>query len=520
MNREFEELTRLLLLRALHFKDCIYRFVGKDGFSERHVARLLNLNHWLGENENGFITEAQCPKWNRREVMKELNQQWQAAEAKKSDKSELIKVIAREMRAQLYEIACEDENREAVGPYGRTDAVVRAIEIMRGRRALLLFDEAEDIFSSASFFSKSFASERKGWTNRMLENNPVPVFWISNNIRNLDPAFSRRFDFIFQVKPPPRHQRKQVYRKICGSHAPADLIEKIAASEVLTPAVVARATKVAVSTCQRGNLDDFRQIFEERLYQTLKAQGHNAHTFMKSLSIVPAVYGLDFLNASMDLHSLAPALKQRPDCRICLYGPSGTGKTTLGHWLSEATNRPIHVKKASDLLTPYLGETEQALARAFENAEQDGAILMIDEVDSFLQDRRSAERSWEVQQVNELLTQMERFSGTFIASTNLIDSIDAAAFRRFDFKLRFDYLKQEQVTGLFERYSDQLGLGCSGRAASRKMGELGNCTPGDFANVARQHRVQPFMDADAFAQAIIGECQQKNQSAGRKLGFL
>ena len=40
-------------------------------------------------------------------------------------------------------------------------------------------------------------------------------------------------------------------------------------------------------------------------------------------------------------------------------------------------------------------------------------------------------------QVNELLQSMERFDGIFIAATNLMDSIDPAAMRRFTWKLRF-----------------------------------------------------------------------------------
>lgn len=65
--------------------------------------------------------------------------------------------------------------------------------------------------------------------------------------------------------------------------------------------------------------------------------------------------------------------------------------------------------------------TEKNLARVFLEAEQDGALLMIDEIDSFLRDRKEAQRPWEVTQVNEMLTQMESFPGIFIASTNLME---------------------------------------------------------------------------------------------------
>lgn len=69
------------------------------------------------------------------------------------------------------------------------------------------------------------------------------------------------------------------------------------------------------------------------------------------------------------------------------------------------------VRRASDLLSCWVGATEQNIARAFEEARKDDAVLLIDEADSFLQDRRGAGHSWEVTQVNEVLTQMENFEG-------------------------------------------------------------------------------------------------------------
>lgn len=50
-----------------------------------------------------------------------------------------------------------------------------------------------------------------------------------------------------------------------------------------------------------------------------------------------------------------------------------------------------------------------------------------------------------------MLTQMERFEGIFIASTNLVDRIDEAARRRFDMVLRFDCLKPAASRTLFAR---------------------------------------------------------------------
>jgi hypothetical protein len=63
--------------------------------------------------------------------------------------------------------------------------------------------------------------------------------------------------------------------------------------------------------------------------------------------------------------------------------------------------------------------------------------LLLDEADSFLQDRRGAQRTYEVTEVNEMLQGMERYNGIFICTTNLLDRLDQAALRRFTFKIRF-----------------------------------------------------------------------------------
>ena len=91
-------------------------------------------------------------------------------------------------------------------------------------------------------------------------------------------------------------------------------------------------------------------------------------------------------------------------------------------------------------------------------------MLVFDEVDSFLQDRSSSNRSWERSQVNEMLVQMESFNGVFIATTNLCESLDKASLRRFDMKIEFGYLKPEQASALFKKECELLGFEVSAGA--------------------------------------------------------
>jgi len=173
----------------------------------------------------------------------------------------------------------------------------------------------------------------------------------------------------------------------------------------------------------------------------------------------------------------------------------------------------------SDIISPYVGQTERNLARVFREAEADGAVLLLDEVDSFLQDRTRAQRSWEVTAVNEMLTQMETFAGVFIASTNLMDGLDQAALRRFDLKVKFDYLRPAQAWDLFEVHRQSLGLPEPDGTARSTVERLGNLTPGDFAAVTRQNRFRPLGNADALVAALEAECRIKKDNR-KPLGFM
>jgi SpoVK/Ycf46/Vps4 family AAA+-type ATPase len=170
-------------------------------------------------------------------------------------------------------------------------------------------------------------------------------------------------------------------------------------------------------------------------------------------------------------------------------------------------------------MSMWVGGSEKNIAQAFRQAEQEGALLLIDEVDSFLQDRRSAIRSWEVTLVNEMLTQIESFPGVFLASTNLMDDIDQAALRRFDLKVKFDFLKPAQASELLNRYCIQLGFAPPQPDELARLSRLRTLTPGDFAAVIRQNRFRPISTAAALVSALEAECTVK-ETATPAIGFV
>ena len=432
-------------------------------------------------------------------------------------KNELTKVLAKEIGCELFEVKCEDEDGDPVAGVGRLRALNAAQSVLSQRRALILFDEVEDVFNNGGFLQPSTAQVNKGWVNRTLEDNQVPVFWLSNSA-SLDPAFIRRFDMVIELPIPPKQHRKKIVQTACGNMLDAVSAARIAEVENLSPAVISRAASVI--RCIEGEMDKskFSSAIEYLVSNTLVAQGHRALK-QNDANQLSDTYDLAFIHSDVDLATVTQGLAKSKSGRMCLYGPPGTGKTAYARWLSDQLDVPLLVKRGSDIISCWLGKTEQNIARAFKEAEQEKALLLIDEIDSFLQDRRNAQRSWEVTAVNELLTQMESYSGLFIASTNMMGNLDQAALRRFDLKVKFDYLKPDQASYLLVRQCGSLGFPPPTKSDQQELLRLTTLTPGDFSAVVRQHQFRPMTNAAKLVAALKKECEVKEGGNRIPIGF-
>jgi ATP-dependent 26S proteasome regulatory subunit len=434
-------------------------------------------------------------------------------------KSQLARILAQEMGHELFEVACENEDGNPVSGEDRLRALRAAQYFFANSKSLLVFDEAEDVFRDGGVFKDSAAQSHKAWMNRMLEENTIPILWISNSIRGIDPAFMRRFDTVFEMPMPAQKQRQRLLQTMCGDLLGERAVARFATSEALAPAVVARAASAVRSI--RADIGDqkLEEMFELLVNNTLEAQSHHAIK-RNDPNRLPEVYDPRFIHSDVDLRQIAEGLVHSRAGRLCLYGPPGTGKTAYGRWLAERLDMPLLVKRASDLISMWVGGTEQNIARAFRQAEQEQSLLLIDEVDSFLQDRRGAQRNWEVTEVNEMLTQMEAFPGVFIASTNLMDGLDQAALRRFDLKVKFDFLRPEQACELLHRHCAQLEMPEPQADSLDKLRRMDKLTPGDFAAVLRQRRFRPMTTPGMLVAALEAECALKEGGGGARIGFL
>jgi SpoVK/Ycf46/Vps4 family AAA+-type ATPase len=223
-----------------------------------------------------------------------------------------------------------------------------------------------------------------------------------------------------------------------------------------------------------------------------------------------------------EVRRIIEALRRKGFGALCFYGPPGTGKTALAEHIAQELQKPLMIRQASDLVSKFVGETEQNMARMFAEAQSEQAVLLLDEADSFLRSRRFAERSYEISEVNEMLQGMERFTGTFICTTNLFLELDEAALRRFTFKIQFKPLTSVQR----ERMYVVEALRGEGQFLSdeqrRRLAKLDALTPGDFAAVKRQVDILGVgFEPDEFLSQLEGEHRVKPEVRDQRgIGFV
>jgi SpoVK/Ycf46/Vps4 family AAA+-type ATPase len=443
-------------------------------------------------------------------------------------KTEYVQSLAAELGLDLFEIAFADESGDPIKGVGRLRAYNLCQQLLGGSaNTLLMFDEIEDVFpSDFGMFSMLFGGNNensgshtsgKAWINRTMERNPIPAIWVCNSIGNIDPAYLRRFDFSVQFPIPPHNVRRFIAKHHLDCFQPPQAwIDRIAANEEITPGQLDRAAKVARVACIGDNL---RAI--ELVEQTLDHSGALlGQKRLPARNIIRTTYNLEYLNTDVEIPGIIAGLKRRAHGTFCFHGVAGAGKSELARYIADEIGKPLIIRRASDILDKYVGESEKNIADMFSVARQQNAVLVLDEADSFLADRRNAQRSWEVTQVNELLTQMEVFDGIFICTTNLMEKLDPASLRRFAFKVKFDPMTPDQIWAMFRRELVRFGgYDVVDASWERQMRGLNSLTPGDFAVAARQFELWGTpATPDKFHDLLCKECEAKGAIA-RKIGF-
>lgn len=445
-------------------------------------------------------------------------------------KTEYAKLLAGEAGLQLFEVACDDGFGGGMGAPDRLGNLVLALQSLKGRRdAMVMLDEAEDIFpdSGGSALHRIFGlphgsgkkDQSKAWMNRLLETMAVPVIWTTNSIRAIDPATLRRFSLVLKMDEPPRSVKRRLAQQYLGGlNLPAAQLDAIATLPQLTPGHL-EITARTVNLAAPASPEQASIFVDQQLTNSRRALGLPTPVKRRDTAII---YDTRFVNirGSHSVDTLPTALSRHSRAALCFYGVPGTGKTEFGYHIARHLDRELIVRSGSDLLSPWVGQTEQLIAQMFEEASDraEEVVLLLDEADTLLADRAHAGPSWEVSQTNEFLAQMESFPGIFICTTNMLDRLDGAVLRRFQFRLEFEALRADQLLILFGQTFGRSATPCEEPALRRLAGMA---VTADFANITRVLRFTPeLLDGD-LAALVQDEVRSRKGKPGngRSIGF-
>jgi SpoVK/Ycf46/Vps4 family AAA+-type ATPase len=456
-------------------------------------------------------------------------------------KTEFARSLSKSLGFSVYEI-CNlntESNKENDINFYRYRALQACQQMVDLSTSVIIVDEADALLNSIpGFMSFDMHLSEKGQINRLLDGSKARIIWIVNRFDSIDESTKRRFDYSIKFEKLTFVQRRIIWQNcvkkhklsVCLSEREIDsLASEYEISAGGIDVALRNAERIYAKTRLKKNIvENVRAIIKSHL--TILDQDRPPN----DAKIDDTSYSLEGLNIKGNVKETIALIEkfnehwQNMDenlpmhsMNMLLFGPPGSGKTAFARFVARRMHRRLIIRRASDFLSCYVGETEKTIKRAFIEAEREKSILFIDEADGMFWSREGAHHSWEVSQVNELLTHMETFHGMLICATNFRQIVDSAAIRRFAIKLEFDFLKTDGVLHFYKLIFNELVRPPLSALEIDQLRSLSGLTPGDFRTVHQKYFYfnKKKITHEMLIAALKQELTLKDSKNGRKMGF-
>ena len=447
-------------------------------------------------------------------------------------KTSFAKALVNTLKVPGYLVQTSHENK---GEKRRFSIATSLAAVNGGHGAILVVDDADDLLNTERLFLWfTSSSQDKSWLNHILDTPGIRTIWICNTVSGIHDAVRRRFTYSIAFRSFGPDQRKRLWKSVlqgnCAQHLlPEEHIEKIARRFTVNTGPMDTAVKGALAVAENSP-EAFRKALTLGLsaYMVLENDGEpfreapsvQENFLLEGLSVKGDLQGL--LDHIERVHAY---LKDNPGATASttalFYGPPGAGKTELGRYIAHRLEKELMVVGSSNLLSPFVGETEMNIRETFEKASSNEAVLMIDEIDSLLFSRSRAHYSWEVGMTNTMLTALENFRGLFIGTTNRLQDLDEAVLRRFHHKIEFSFLSTEGKRLFYERFFATLAEAPMDESCLKTLERMSELTPGDFRAVWERYRFGSHrVGHEELLEALRHEVELKHRHHGAgRAGF-
>jgi transitional endoplasmic reticulum ATPase len=390
-------------------------------------------------------------------------------------KTLIAKAVANESGAHFISLA---------GPeifskwYGQTEQNLRKVfdEAEKSAPSIIFIDEIDAIAPKREQVTgeveRRTVSQLLTLMDGLKSRGRVIVIAATNRVNSLDPALRRsgRFDREIEIPVPDKKGRKeilQIHTRYMPLEKGVDLDKLAEVTYGYVGADIAGLAKEAAMHALRrviptiSSLKEDEPIPKEILEKLKVKKGDFDYALrmvqpsaMREVLIeIPKVKWEEVGGLEDVKQALKEAVQwplENPDCfktlgirpprGILLYGPPGCGKTYVVKALANEAGVNFVAVKGPELLSKWVGESEQHVRDVFRRAKQVApSIILFDEIDALAPKRGLSVGTRVMEQVvSQLLTEMsgiEEMEGVaVIATTNRPDILDPALLRpgRFD----------------------------------------------------------------------------------------